>query len=383
MSVDHNEIAYQWIIPDQIPDLAGKRIVLFGAGKGAEEFLHFVAKIGTALSILAVADNDRSFWGVEWRSFPVVPPAELANLDFDRVIISSVSGREVIAAQLQAFGVDEAKITPIGRYPLSHHTNYSSLLSRCGHNVSFLDTTCLTVGPGGFLGFEALLYCLGAKKVCAVDKHSFAMAYPCVDARWADYLEVRKFLEGLQDSGGCSRFPDLFMSDGNGGRLMIRDKIEYLFPVDVEAMPLSDGSFDRVISFAVLEHVRNPEKAVAEIARVLTPGGICIHRIVTQDHRSFSSVGTHSPFSFRHYSAGEWNDVVADKFYQNRLLPVEWQHLHRQHGLRLVDFQVERSEDLTDDEAALFAPEFQRFSRAELAAVNCWVVAEKMGDWRP
>lgn len=40
-----------------------------------------------------------------------------------------------------------------------------------------------------------------------------------------------------------------------------------------EALPFRDGSFDGVVSIAVLEHVRDPFRCAAEISRVLKPGG--------------------------------------------------------------------------------------------------------------
>lgn len=40
-----------------------------------------------------------------------------------------------------------------------------------------------------------------------------------------------------------------------------------------ENLPFTDGSFDGVISVAVLEHVRDPFRCANEIARVLKPGG--------------------------------------------------------------------------------------------------------------
>jgi len=42
---------------------------------------------------------------------------------------------------------------------------------------------------------------------------------------------------------------------------------------DIHDIPLSDDSFDSVICSSVLEHVKDPRKAVKEIHRILKPGG--------------------------------------------------------------------------------------------------------------
>jgi SAM-dependent methyltransferase len=44
-------------------------------------------------------------------------------------------------------------------------------------------------------------------------------------------------------------------------------------PGDAEALPFSDESFDAVVANFVLLHLGRPERAVAEFARVLRPGG--------------------------------------------------------------------------------------------------------------
>jgi SAM-dependent methyltransferase len=44
--------------------------------------------------------------------------------------------------------------------------------------------------------------------------------------------------------------------------------------VDATNLPLESESVDLVISIAVLEHVKYPEKAIAEIVRIIRPGGV-------------------------------------------------------------------------------------------------------------
>lgn len=45
----------------------------------------------------------------------------------------------------------------------------------------------------------------------------------------------------------------------------------------LDALPLPDASFDAALCTEVLEHVRHPETVVAELARVLVPGGqLCV-----------------------------------------------------------------------------------------------------------
>jgi SAM-dependent methyltransferase len=45
---------------------------------------------------------------------------------------------------------------------------------------------------------------------------------------------------------------------------------------DAHALPLRSSSIDVVFSFAVLEHLHSPFLAMAEVRRVLVPGGLCV-----------------------------------------------------------------------------------------------------------
>ncbi|MGH2898589.1 MAG: class I SAM-dependent methyltransferase, partial [Solirubrobacteraceae bacterium] len=45
---------------------------------------------------------------------------------------------------------------------------------------------------------------------------------------------------------------------------------------DVGRLPCEDASFDLVVSFETIEHVAEPERALDEFRRVLSPGGILV-----------------------------------------------------------------------------------------------------------
>jgi ubiquinone/menaquinone biosynthesis C-methylase UbiE len=50
-----------------------------------------------------------------------------------------------------------------------------------------------------------------------------------------------------------------------------------LVPGDVRRMPFPDGSFDMVVDFGTCYHIARAAQALAEIARVLAPGGLFVH----------------------------------------------------------------------------------------------------------
>jgi SAM-dependent methyltransferase len=55
-------------------------------------------------------------------------------------------------------------------------------------------------------------------------------------------------------------------------------------PVDIEPLPFLSGTFDTILSFQVIEHIRNVSPYLAEIVRVLKPGGFLL--IATPDRTS-------------------------------------------------------------------------------------------------
>ena len=81
---------------------------------------------------------------------------------------------------------------------------------------------------------------------------------------------------------GCGRTaPVLAKYRGKVKRLIGVDLVEFpappdgieLFNCDLAQIPIADGSVDVVISRSVMEHIVDPARVYAEIARVLRPGG--------------------------------------------------------------------------------------------------------------
>ena len=87
---------------------------------------------------------------------------------------------------------------------------------------------------------------------------------------------------GAMAAGLLRKFPGLRMVVTDYDPEMVATAARRLAPfgergkaqrVDATALPFSDSGFDVVLSFAMLHHVNDWERAVAEALRVLRPGG--------------------------------------------------------------------------------------------------------------
>jgi len=87
----------------------------------------------------------------------------------------------------------------------------------------------------------------------------------------------------LDAGGGTGRIAALLraetgvvvVADVSLGMLREAGQKEGLRPVgaEIEGLPFADGTFDRVLMVDALHHVRNQRETVAEMLRVLKPGG--------------------------------------------------------------------------------------------------------------
>lgn len=366
---------YQWIDTRSLPGLGSLNIVLFGAGRGAEEAMHFIRDRKLNLKVCGIVDNNRSLHGKILFDMPISRPVDLTARRQDLIVVTSISGKESIAGQLEQLGFRPGRdFICVGRYPSGYNNNINDV-SRIQDVGELQGKRCLHVGPGGFLGLEMCLYAFGATKVYSVDKFSFGYEENQIATRKREYLAVRTYLQELSSDEAESmrrvaRFDSLLV-EGENATSIDSSKILYNYPVDVESLPFEDDYFDCVYSFALLEHVENPEKAVRELARVTRPGGKNLHTIVTGDHRAFSAFKEFHPFSFRLVGREEWRKTVRDAFYQNRLMPVQWRTLFQEEGFRILYSGVDENLDVDLFDYELFHSDFAGYNKKDLGEVGC------------
>lgn len=74
----------------------------------------------------------------------------------------------------------------------------------------------------------------------------------------------------------------------------------------VPPLPFEDESFDCVVSFQVIEHIRRDKEFVSEVCRVLKPGG---RFIVSTPNRPMSL--TRNPWHVREYTAEQFGELLS------------------------------------------------------------------------
>lgn len=76
-------------------------------------------------------------------------------------------------------------------------------------------------------------------------------------------------------AGGTKRYKNLF-EFSEYITLDLNPEFNPDFIGSAESLPFEDGEFDSIVCTQVLEHIGNPEKAVANFFRVLKKDGICL-----------------------------------------------------------------------------------------------------------
>ncbi|HTX86644.1 MAG TPA: class I SAM-dependent methyltransferase [Candidatus Nanoarchaeia archaeon] len=97
---------------------------------------------------------------------------------------------------------------------------------------------------------------------------------------------------------------------GEARRNYGQEKIEFKVG-DAENIAESDREFDMVVSFETIEHLENPEKYLAEVARVLKTEGIFLAS--TPNREVF---GQKNPYHSHEFTRGEFEQILK-KYFKN------------------------------------------------------------------
>ena len=246
----------------------------------------------------------------------------------------------------------------------------------------------LEIGPGVNLGVLFCFVAAGAEHAAGVDIEPLRDPGPAFYRSLRDYLVFvggfswwRYFAtEGVHPG---ARFPTC---ENLAAPEDILARIDYRAPVPVDRLPFADRSVDLVFSIAALEHVPRPAETVAEMSRVLRPGGLAVHEIDVKHH------GSADPLAFLSWSeadylekarpygegrslegilAGAWRGEV----FCNRLRRSDWQALFEDRGFEVLEVETVLAVDPALVQRERFVEPFRSRPLDDLAVLSFRIVA--------
>lgn len=148
---------------------------------------------------------------------------------------------------------------------------------------------------------------------------------PFYFARKGLYVNIRKmahYVSGRVLDVGCGQKPyqSLFRVDEYVGMDIEQnghdhkdENIDVFY--DGKTFPFESATFDSVISNATLEHVFNPDEHLAEIHRILKPGGIFLITVpfMWDEHEQPYDYGRYSSFGLRHLLEQNGFEIIEQR----------------------------------------------------------------------
>ena len=134
---------------------------------------------------------------------------------------------------------------------------------------------------------------------------------------------------------------------------------------DGQTIPLPAATIDVVVSYSVLEHVREPGRVLAEVRRLLTPTGGTWHAIDLRDHYRLGP--GEDWLSMLRHSNRAWELMTSNRSnWVNRLRATQWRTLFAAAGFHVTDAPVSEPFGAGFDRDRL-APAFRMLSTDELS----------------
>lgn len=176
---------------------------------------------------------------------------------------------------------------------------------------------------------------------------------------WLSYIErhVPVGADALEIGCGCGFFLQRLSEKYKATGLEIasvaipiaRDRcpLARLVQADAQALPLQSNGYECVIAFDVAEHVANSERFLAEIYRVLRPGGLSV--MTTPNLRSLGArlKGRRPDLLGKPYQQrSEESYIWRDETHISLKMPQDWIELSRAIGFQVIDWGTDSLWDL-------------------------------------
>lgn len=219
------------------------------------------------------------------------------------------------------------------------------------YGVCWESKKVLEVGPGDSLGVALCFVADGAEQVVCLDRF-----YSERDAR-----QQAKIYSALCQAMTSQQRDRLFrVLSQRGGQGLVPNTVEYVWGAGIEeaSRVLESNTFDVIVSNAVLEHVHNLEAAIAEMRRVLKPGGLVVHEVDLRNHGWFAWKG---PLYFLTIHEALWRAMTSQIGGPNRARFRDYERLLGVHGFSdRVYLEIDRAFSRTDVQAVYSSSASQR-----------------------
>jgi SAM-dependent methyltransferase len=223
----------------------------------------------------------------------------------------------------------------------------------------------LEYGPGDILGIALLMYANGADSVDCVDR------FP-IEKRSPKNIEVYRILLDSLDGIKRIRGNQAFRISGRIESGFNPQAISY--SVTPDGLAPAEQKYDLVISRAVLEHVNDLERTLANICRVLKQDGISIHQVDLKSH----GLDRYQAFDFLTWPETLYRSMYSHKGFPNRWRIDKYKEWIEKSGLRcnklipLGRLEEEKIEIIKP----MLAKQFRQLSTEELSWLEFWMVLE-------
>ncbi len=233
--------------------------------------------------------------------------------------------------------------------------------------ASLRDATCLDFGCGGLNPAGGLLAMLlaGAKRGIAVDLDD-VQSPPC--AARSLYAVFAAALSQTSRPRIPATADQIFkrVDSFDWDKLAYGDiegvdwsRLTYIQQTLSDAA-IADASIDVLVSNSVFEHLPDPESIIAEMARVVRPGGLCVHSIDGVDHRSYRNKKLH----VLEFLGDDSQDELIHGC--NRIRPLSFQPMFEKHGFEVRGILSGPRVPLTTEIVQGFAPQFRELPHEHL-----------------